>query len=132
MPIFISYSHANKEAVDEFVGELKSRRPGLRVFVDRLELRPGAAWQQHIFESLEDSRKVICVLTPEYLQSKVCKEEFHMAALRHREAEDGVMLPLYLRSAELPIYMRVVQHEDAREGEPAKLVRSVDHLLRQL
>lgn len=111
---------------------LRSRRPGLRIFVDRLELRTGAAWQQHIFDSLEESRKVICVFSPEYLASKVCKEEFNIALFRHREAADGVILPVYLLSAALPTYMKLVQYEDVREGDRLKMAEAAVRLLRQL
>jgi hypothetical protein len=130
--LFVSYSQRNKAEVDALVTELVSRRPGLRVFLDRLELRPGAAWQQHIFDSLDQARKVICAFSPEYLASKVCKEEFHIALLRHREATDGVLLPVYLYSAELPTYMKIFQYEDVREGDRVKIAQSAERLLKQL
>ncbi len=130
--VFVSYSHRNKDAVDDLVRELHGRRPGLRVFVDRLELRPGSAWQQHIFDSLEASRKVICVFSPEYLVSKVCKEEFNIALFRHRESDHGVLLPLYLNTADLPTYMKLVHYEDARENDPAKIAHAASVLLKQI
>jgi hypothetical protein len=114
------------------VRELRSRRPALRVFVDRLELRPGAAWQEHIFDSLEQSRKVICAFSPDYLASKVCKEEFNIALFRHREATDGVLLPVYLYTAELPTYMKLFQYEDVREGDRMRIAQSAVNLLKQL
>jgi hypothetical protein len=130
--VFISYSHKNKNAVDDLAKELLAHRPGLRVFIDRLELRPGAAWQQHIFDSLDTSRKVICVFSPDYLLSRVCKEEFNIALFRHRDATDGVLLPLYLYTAELPTYMRLVQYEDVREGDRVKIAQSAERLIKHL
>jgi hypothetical protein len=130
--VFISYSHKNKEAVDYLVGQLLARRPALRVFVDRLELRPGSSWQQHIFDSLDESRKVICVFSPDYLASKVCKEEFNIALFRHREAQDGVLIPVYLHTAELPTYMKLVQYEDVREGDRTKLSQAAERLLKHM
>jgi hypothetical protein len=130
--LFLSYAHKNKAEVDDLVKELQGRRPVLRVFVDRLELRPGAAWQQHIFDSLDQSRKVICAFSPDYLASKVCKEEFNIALFRHREAADGVLLPLYLYTAELPTYMKLVQYEDVREGDRVKIAQSAERLLKEL
>lgn len=130
--VFVSYSHKNKEAIDCLVKELQARRPALSVFVDRLELRPGAAWQQHIFESLDESRKVICAFSPDYLESKVCKEEFNIALFRHRETREGVLIPLYLYTAQLPTYMKLVQHEDVREGDRVKIALSAEKLLNQL
>jgi len=130
--IFVSYSQKNKKAVDDLVAELRSRRPELRVFVDRLELHPGAAWQQHIFDSLDASKKVICVFSPDYLASKICKEEFNIALFRHREAADGILIPLYLYTAELPTYMKLFQYEDVREGDRMKIAQSTERLLIQL
>jgi hypothetical protein len=126
---FVSYSHRNKGEVDDLVTQLKSRRPELRVFVDRLELRPGSAWQQHIFDALDQSRKVICAFSPDYLTSKVCKEEFNIALFRHREAADGVLIPVFLYSAELPTYMKLYQYEDVREGDRVKIAQSAERLL---
>jgi hypothetical protein len=130
--VFVSYSHTNKIEVDRLVAELQARRPALRVFVDRLELRPGASWQQHIFESLDQSRKVICAFSPEYLASKVCKEEFNIALFRHRESVDGVLLPLYLYTAALPTYMKLIQYEDVREADHGRIAQSAERLLKQL
>lgn len=114
---FISYSWENKNAVDLLVNELLTAAPQSRVFLDRLELKPGAAWQQHIFDSLESSRKVICVYSPAYLKSKICQEEYNIALIRHREADEAVLLPVLLTETHLPTYMRLVQYHDATEGE---------------
>jgi hypothetical protein len=127
--VFVSYSHVDKDAIDTLVELLGAHRPGLRIFVDRLELKLGAAWQQHIFESLDASRKVVCVFSPDYVASKVCLEEYNMALLRHRETDAGVLLPVYLRTAGLPTYMRLVQYEDAREGDPLRVAQAAERLV---
>jgi len=62
--------------------------------VDRIEMQAGAAWQQHIFNSLCQARKVICMFSPEYLASKVCQDEYNTAWLRHRKSEGGILLPV--------------------------------------
>jgi hypothetical protein len=130
--VFCSYSHKDKEELDNLVNSLKGQRPGLRIFVDRLEFRPGAAWQQHIFDALDQSRKVICALSPDYLASKVCKEEFNIALFRHREATDGVLFPVYLYTAELPTYMKLLQYDDVREGDRTRIAQAAERLLKQL
>jgi len=129
---FVSYSWDNKKAVDQLVTCFQSSRTDLRFFVDRLELHPGAAWQQHIFESLDDSRKIICMYSPSYLKSRICQEEFNMALLRHRESKGGVLLPVYLQSVSLPMYMRMTQYHDARKGEPDKIAKTATELLGQM
>ena len=129
---FVSYCWDNRREVDQLVNCFQSSRPELRLFIDRLELHPGAAWQQHIFESLDDSRKVICMYSPSYLKSRICQKEFNMALLRHRESKDGVLLPVYLQSAQLPTYMRMTQYHDAREGDTEKITTTAEQLLRQI
>ena len=129
---FVSYSWDNKAAVDQLVNCFLSSRPNLRLFVDRLELRPGASWQQHIFESLDDARKVICMYSPSYLKSRICQEEFNMALFRHRESRDGVLLPVFLQTAQLPTYMKMTQYIDAREGDADKIPDTASSLLQQI
>jgi hypothetical protein len=130
--LFVSYSHKDKASVDFLVGEIKRANPSVRLFLDRLELRPGAAWQQHIYDALEQSRKVATFFSPPYLQSKVCVEEYNIAHTRHRESAESVLLPVYLRSAPLPTYMRLVQYIDAREGEAPHLTAAATELTRNL
>ena len=130
--VFISYSHQNKDAVDLLVAALRRAKPSLRIFLDRLELNPGAAWQQHIFEALDDSRKIICAFSPDYLKSKVCKEEFNIALLRNREVDEELLLPVYLHTADLPSYMKLIQYEDAREADPTKVTAAGQRLAKWL
>lgn len=127
--VFVSYCHKNKDEVDCLVDTLRTERPSLRLFLDRLELNPGAAWQQKIFEALDASRKVVCVYSPDYLQSKVCLEEFNIALLRQRKSSDNLLLPIYLRSANLPTYMELFQYHDAREGDEMKIRQAAKVLL---
>jgi hypothetical protein len=128
---FVSYSHHDTVAVDSLMYALEARKPGVRLFVDRLELKLGAAWQQHIFESLDDSRRVIAVLSPDYLASKVCQEEFNMALLRHRE-EGDVLTPVYLRSSPMPTYVKLIQWHDARECDAGLIAKAADALAQVL
>ena len=129
---FVSYSWDNKAAVDQLVNCFLASRPNLRLFIDRLELRPGAAWQQHIFESLDDARKVICMYSPSYLKSRICQEEFNMALFRHRESDNGVLLPVFLQTAALPTYMKMTQYIDAREGDSEKIAQTATELIKQM
>jgi hypothetical protein len=114
---FISYSRTDSDAVKALVDGLRMARPDLRVFQDTLELRVGDSWQNELDRALENCRKVIAVYSPAYLKSKMCMEEFNMARIRHRESEEGVLIPVYLRSTELPLYMRSLQYVDCRESD---------------
>lgn len=118
--LFISYSHKDAQAVLDLVSRIKAVDPEVRLFFDQQSLRTGDDWQQGIFEAIGTSRKVVCLLSPDYLTSKVCIEEYNVAHMRNRE-EGDVLIPVYLRSAELPHHMRLVQYIDVRENDPERL-----------
>jgi hypothetical protein len=118
---FVSYSHDDGAAVDELIGGLRQARPRLRLFRDKLAIQPGDSWQYEIDQALESCRKVIVLMSPAYLASPVCGEEFNMARLRHRESNDNVIIPVYLRSATLPLYMRTLNYVDCREADVRRI-----------
>lgn len=118
---FVSYAREDEAEVRVLVEALAAHRPGLRVFLDRVEIDPGEAWQTEIDEALEDCRKVVAVYSPAYFGSKVCMEEFNMARLRHRESDHGVIIPIYLRTADLRLYHRSLNYVDCREGDVGRV-----------
>lgn len=127
--IFLSYAHANAREVAWLEQQLRERKPDLRLFIDRRELNVGSAWQREIFESLDDCARVVAVYSPDYLASKVCLEEFNIALCRHRKSAQPVLAPIYLYSAKLPTYMRMIQFWDCREFDQAASLRAVGELV---
>jgi len=83
--LFVSYSHDDTSEVDGLISLLRSTKPGLRVFCDKLVLNVGQSWQAELDHALESAATVVAVYSPAYLRSKMCIEEFNMARLRHRE-----------------------------------------------
>lgn len=128
---FISYSHANTDEVLTIVEELQALKPDIRIFFDRKNLNTGMAWQEELYEALDDCNKVIAVYSPTYLKSKVCKEEFNIALFRHRDSEQGVLLPIYLQSTELPTYMKLIQFIDLRNKNRNQYKSACEQLLAQ-
>jgi hypothetical protein len=126
--IFLSYAHADSAEVAWLEERMRDLRPRLRLFVDRKNLNTGASWQREIFESLDACEKVLTVLSPAYLASKVCLEEFNIALCLHREAAHAVLAPLLLYSAALPTYMKLIQHWDCREFDKAAILRALGEL----
>jgi hypothetical protein len=107
-------------------------KPDIRLFFDQRELNAGAAWQYELYEALDDCRKVVTLYSPTYLSSKVCREEYNIALFRHREAHDGVLIPVYLYSTDLPTYMNLVQFIDCREGSKDKLRAACQEIIEHL
>lgn len=126
---FISYSHKDTREIDMFMEMLLARNKDLRIFIDKKDLNPGSAWQREIYEAIDDCRKVATFYSPTYLDSKVCLEEFNIALCRHRESDKPILKPIYLYSANLPTYMKLVQFFDCRESNREKLQRAAQYLL---
>jgi serine/threonine protein kinase len=130
--VFISYAHVDSKDVSLFESTLVEVNRDIRLFIDRKDLNPGAAWQQEIYESLDSCRKIIAFLTPAYLNSKVCLEEFNIALCRSREADQRILVPVYLYSANLPTYMKLRQFWDCRESDATRIRSACTALAEEL
>jgi TIR domain len=130
--VFISYAHEDTAEIQIFERALLQAHPRLKIFLDRKSIDIGVAWQPEIFESIDRSRKVVAMFSPNYLASKVCKEEFNIAWVRSRESDREVIFPVYLYSATLPTYMKYRNYFDCREGDRAKIEAASGRLLQSL
>lgn len=126
---FLSYSRADESLARALFDELRAIKPDVRIFYDRQELDSGAAWQQEIYAALDNCNRVIALLSPTYVLSKVCNEEYNIALLRQRESGRDVLIPLYVASAPLPSYMKLTQFTDCRERDLDKLKQAAHQLL---
>jgi hypothetical protein len=106
--------------------------PPVRIFVDRKEINIGSAWQPEIFENLDKCRKVVALLSPDYLSSKMCKEEYNIAWIRSRETDQDIIFPIYLYTAGLPTYMKYRNYFDCREGDKSRIAEASKELLSAL
>jgi hypothetical protein len=71
-------------------------------------------------------------LSPSFLHSKMCKEEFNIAKARDRDQENIVLFPILLRDAELPTYMKLINYVDCRINDQAKILAAAGQLVRKL
>jgi hypothetical protein len=130
--VFISYAHEDKAAAELIARELHNLQPNIRIFLDRMSINVGAAWQPEIFEAIDVCKKILVLFSPSYLNSKVCKEEFNIAWVRGREANEEYVFPIYLYSAPLPTYMKYRLYIDCREGDEDKVRTACSDLLSAL
>jgi len=119
--VFVSYSREDAGAIKTVVSELRHLSRGIRVFFDQMIIQPGCAWQQAIYEAIEKCKHFVALYSPAYLKSKVCLEEFHLAKFCSRETGSAMIFPIYLFSAELPAYMKIIHYADCREGNANRL-----------
>jgi len=127
--VFVSYSRKDDAAGSQVANALRNK---FRVFFDLQCIDTGVAWQQRIFEALESCRQVIAIYSPDYVTSKVCQEEFNIAWARARKLAKKLIFPIYWRSANLPIYMEILNYVDCREAQSCKLEQACEQLVTKL
>ena len=111
---FISYSRQNLEMARAIQDRLQGR---FNLFFDKDDIDVGANWLNKINSSLENSKRFIVCLSPDYIASKVCKYEYTFCNLKLIMDGDDCVLPVYLYSATLPFHMQILNYHDAREGQ---------------
>ena len=88
--IFLSYSRRDRV----FVEQLRAALEGLHrtVWVDLRDIPPSADWRDEIHQAITDSSVFICVLSPDYAASEVCREEVEFALANQKR-----LIPIVLR-----------------------------------
>ncbi|XP_074651161.1 uncharacterized protein LOC141905942 [Tubulanus polymorphus] len=99
--VFISYCHKNTNKVALFLETLQKLKPDLKIFFDRNELKTGASWQQILYGAIESSDVVLVMLTPDYMNSSVCCEEYNLALACHTSsAVDVNLVPVLIEDVD--------------------------------
>lgn len=82
---FLSYSHADNDHLDNAMVELANAIGAeyefqfgnrLKIFVDKNDLQWGDDWQTEIDRNIEETHFLLPCVTPRYLRSEACREEF--------------------------------------------------------
>ena len=112
MPVFISYSHQDKDFVDKLAANLVLHKA--RVWIDRWELNVGDSLIEKIQEAIQESDALIVIISSSSMKSEWCKKELSAGFLRELEEKRVVVLPLLLENCEMPIFLREKMYADFR------------------
>lgn len=80
--IFISYAHADADAVLEIVGDMHDR--GYRIWYDE-GIDAGSEWTECIASHLYGAHLVLAFVSPAYLASDNCRKELHYALTKKKK-----------------------------------------------
>jgi hypothetical protein len=125
---FISYSRKNTGLVKAIQEKLATK---FKVFFDTDSIEVGSNWLGKINTSLENSERFIVCISPDYLDSKMCKYEYLFCNLKLINQGDDYVLPIYLHSASLPFEMQILNYHDAREGLADRIDEFCDKLTKR-
>lgn len=112
MPVFISYSHEDRDFAHKLAGSLVSRN--VHVWIDTWELSVGDSIVEKIQSAIGESDCLCVVLSKAAVQSAWCKKELSAGLLRELQERRVVVLPLLIEDCELPVFLRDKLYADFR------------------
>ena len=124
MPVFISYSHQDKDFVDKLAIQLVQKN--VHVWVDRWELSVGDSLVDKVQEAVDGASALLVVLSPESIKSEWCKRELSAGLLRELEEKRVVVMPVLLQDCEIPIFARGKFYADFRTNFDVGLRAIID------
>jgi hypothetical protein len=110
MPIFISYSHEDKDFVDRLAAKLVKHKA--RVWIDRWELHVGDSIIERIQDAIQESDALIVVISEASMKSEWCKRELSSGLMRELEERKVLVLPALLEKCEMPVFLRGKKYAD--------------------
>ena len=81
--VFLSRSSKDEEFAEELIALLE--REGYTLCYPDRDFMPGSIINDNIFQSIYKSKRVLCLVTTDFVQSNYCMEEFRIARLRDLE-----------------------------------------------
>jgi len=112
MPVFISYSHQNKEFAGKLAANLVKHKA--HVWIDSWELNAGDSIIDKVQTAIQDSSALIVIISKASMESEWCKKELNSGFLRELEEKRVVILPLLLEDCQMPIFLRDKMYADFR------------------
>jgi len=110
MPVFISYSHADKTFVDRLAANLVKH--SAHVWLDRWELNVGDSILNHVQKAIQDSDALLIVLSKASVASEWCKKELSAGLMRELDEKRVLVLPVLVEDCEIPIFLREKMYAD--------------------
>lgn len=128
MPVFISYSHQDREFVDQLAAQLVQYK--VNVWLDRWELHVGDSLTSRIQEALTDASALLVVLSPASVNSDWFKRELNAGLVRELDERRVVVLPVLKVDCEIPLFLRDKLYADFRTNPDDGLRAVLESLAR--
>ncbi len=112
VPIFISYSHSDRDFVEELATQLVVHK--VNVWLDRWEMHVGESLIDRIQSAITDASALLVILSPDSVASEWCKKELNSGLIRELEERRIVVLPVLAIDCNIPIFLREKLYADFR------------------
>jgi hypothetical protein len=105
--VFISYSHNDAPFVSMLTSTFRLR--GIEYWRDIEQIKPGDVWDEKIHYALKDAERLLVVLSEDAMASDEVSNEWRYALTLHKP-----IIPVYLRTCEIPYRLNTLQYVDFR------------------
>ncbi len=110
--VFISYSHKDSDWVkNKLLVGLESR--GFSVFIDFRDFSGGSFGIEEMQRGVLESKRVIVVLSPDYVQSDWTKFENVMAQTLDPGATNRKIIPILLKDCNIPLRIQILHYRES-------------------
>ncbi|MCX6628192.1 MAG: TIR domain-containing protein [Candidatus Solibacter sp.] len=114
--VFLSYNSRDEVWTKRLKERLAAQ--GLRVWLDRDQIRPGDLFVEALGNGLKTSRAVVLICSPESVGSRWVMTEYNRALVSMNDADEPPrIIPVLLRDAQLPEFLQILQWVDFRKDE---------------
>lgn len=129
MPIFISYSHQDREFVDKLAKQLVAARHN--VWMDRWELSLGDSLTQKIESALTGAGAILVIVSKNSIASDWFKRELSAGLVRELEEKKTLVMPCVIDDCDVPLFLRDKLYADFRR-DPDGAFQLVDRSLARI
>ncbi|UJW86906.1 toll/interleukin-1 receptor domain-containing protein [Devosia sp. SL43] len=129
MPIFISYSHADRDFVDQLAERLVFAKH--HVWMDRWELSLGDSLTSRIQETLTESSAILVILSKSSVDSEWCKRELNAGLVRELEERHTIVMPVVIDDCKIPLFLKDKLYADFRK-QPDAAFEMIDRSLSRI
>lgn len=124
MPIFVSYSHADKAFVENLAVQLVKHEA--HVWIDTWELNVGDSILNRVQQAIQDSSALLIILSKASVASEWCKKELNAGLMRELDEKRVVVLPVLVEDCDIPMFLREKMYADFRKDFDAGLKALVE------
>ncbi|XP_070564316.1 uncharacterized protein [Ptychodera flava] len=131
--VYLSYSEKDSESAMKLKESLQKMKKDIKIFLEQQELVADEVWQDTIYQVMLTCAKVVAVLSPAYLASSRCMEQYNIALCCNRKTKRDMLAPFYIENITvMPTYMGLVQYVDCRPHAVEKIEAGCQHLIDSL
>ena len=128
MPVFLSYSHRDRDFVDKLAAQLVQHK--VHLWLDRWELRVGDSLASCIESAITGASALLIVLSRAAVSSEWCRRELNAGLVRELEDRRIFVLPVLKEDCDVPLFMSDKFYADFRSNHDHGLQAILDSLAR--